>query len=1038
MTSKQEQSVISEYIQYTELHQGEYGKKTVVLMQVGAFFEVYGLKDSAGTIHRTPIYAFSQACNLNISEKKITMGEFQVVMAGFRDYTLDKYLAKLTESGFTAVVYTQEKTKDGKSFRRTKHSIHSAGTYLSYDIESSRPTNHIMCIWLDVFQPIGSIRGMDPATKSRHSYTRETLVYGLSVVNIFSGQSTIFEYQTPFYMNPTTFDELERYVSIYQPSEVLVVSPFEESVVQTILQYSGIRSSKIHLIYFDTKCKDSKIDTKIDPKKDLKTHLKPVKSEIVANCTKQKYIQHMLSAFYGEESYEICSEFHTHPVATQSFCYLLHFIQEHNPELVRKISIPEFNNTSDRLLLANHTLKQLNIIDDASILGSDSAGTYSSVLTFLNRCVTSMGKRLFQTHLLNPTYNQAWLNREYQNTSILLKSKYFSNMSALRKKLGNIRDLDKIGRQIVAQKIYPASIYHLYIAIQQIRDIHGSLSESGDLASLCESMYSGGSLMNICDNMLRFIESRLILENCKTTNTIQSFDENIIQLGYSETLDKIIYSQEINLQKINEIHAYLNKCVREYESGAGINETEYVKIHETEKSGISFQITKKRSILLKTVLGNLVNKEGALVVSDKIRIQYADIKWVAPSTNLVTIDIPLVKELRDELVQGKEEWNKEIEKEYRRFLVQFETEWFQDLEKISKYIAKIDVLFCKAYLANEYKYCEPNIIDTTESSFVDAKDMRHCLIEHIQQREIYVTNDIILDSEQRGILLYGTNAVGKTSLIRALGICIIMAQAGLYVPCSQFQYKPYRSIFSRILGNDNLFKGLSTFAVEMSELRVILKTADEYSLILGDELCSGTETESALSIFMAGIMELHKRKASCLLATHFHELVHYDEMKSLDTVRTMHMAVTFDLEQDCLIYDRKLRDGPGNRMYGLEVCKSLYLPDDFLENAYAIRNKYYSDVSVSLSHPTTVYNANKIRGVCEVCDAALGSEIHHITPQKDADANGYIGSFHKNHPANLLSVCEKCHHSFHDSTTINTTKIVRKKTTRGYKVLDGT
>ena len=77
-----------------------------------------------------------------------------------------------------------------------------------------------------------------------------------------------------------------------------------------------------------------------------------------------------------------------------------------------------------------------------------------------------------------------------------------------------------------------------------------------------------------------------------------------------------------------------------------------------------------------------------------------------------------------------------------------------------------------------------------------------------------------------GILLYGTNAVGKTSLIRAIGINIILAQSGMYVPCSKFVYMPYKSIFSRIIGNDNLFKGLSTFAVEMSELRVILNNVD--------------------------------------------------------------------------------------------------------------------------------------------------------------------------------------------------------------------
>ena len=85
--------------------------------------------------------------------------------------------------------------------------------------------------------------------------------------------------------------------------------------------------------------------------------------------------------------------------------------------------------------------------------------------------------------------------------------------------------------------------------------------------------------------------------------------------------------------------------------------------------------------------------------------------------------------------------------------------------------------------------------------------LRHCLIEHIQQNELYVTNDVCIGNIKNetdsvntdGMLLYGTNAVGKTSLIRALGISVIMAQSGMYVPCSSFKYKPYTAIFSRIL-----------------------------------------------------------------------------------------------------------------------------------------------------------------------------------------------------------------------------------------------
>jgi len=192
----------------------------------------------------------------------------------------------------------------------------------------------------------------------------------------------------------------------------------------------------------------------------------------------------------------------------------------------------------------------------------------------------------------------------------------------------------------------------------------------------------------------------------------------------------------------------------------------------------------------------------------------------------------------------------------------------------------------------KYNYCRPSISTECSKSFFNAKQMRHCLIEHIQTNEPYVANDLCMgEHAPKGILLYGTNAVGKTSLIRAIGICMVMAQAGMYVPCDTFEYYPYTSIYTRILGNDNLFKNLSTFAVEMSELRVILNHADESSLVLGDELCSGTETESALSIFMAGLIHLHKQGTTFMFATHFHEIVRFEELKQLTSVVLKHLTV---------------------------------------------------------------------------------------------------------------------------------------------------
>jgi DNA mismatch repair protein MutS len=205
---------------------------------------------------------------------------------------------------------------------------------------------------------------------------------------------------------------------------------------------------------------------------------------------------------------------------------------------------------------------------------------------------------------------------------------------------------------------------------------------------------------------------------------------------------------------------------------------------------------------------------------------------------------------------------------------------FQDeLTNISELITFVDLIYAKAFIADKYNYSKPEIVPALngdDKSFIEVKDLRHCLIEKIQQTELYVANDITIgkgsheNNELDGILLYGTNAVGKTSLIRALGISQVMAQAGLYVPASSYKYRPYKYIFTRILGNDNLFKGLSTFAVEMSELRTILRLANKNSLVLGDELCSGTESISAVSIFVSCIQTLNKLGCSFIFATHIH------------------------------------------------------------------------------------------------------------------------------------------------------------------------
>jgi DNA mismatch repair protein MutS len=213
-------------------------------------------------------------------------------------------------------------------------------------------------------------------------------------------------------------------------------------------------------------------------------------------------------------------------------------------------------------------------------------------------------------------------------------------------------------------------------------------------------------------------------------------------------------------------------------------------------------------------------------------------------------------------------------------------------------------------------------------------------------------------------------------------------------------------------------------------------------------------------------MDLHDKSASFIFATHFHEIVDYDEIVGLPRLALKHMSVFYDRESDCLVYDRLLKDGAGNDMYGLEVCKSLHLPTEFLDKAFAIRNKYYPEKRGILDQVQTRYNAKKIRGICEMCNKSIGTEIHHLEMQSNADEQGFINgtAFHKNHKANLMSLCETCHqlthgHSVNDEISeltvdtasteskeivstdskksvskVSTKKIVRKKTNKGYSV----
>jgi DNA mismatch repair protein MutS len=1039
-----------EYVKLYKQYRAEYGEKMFLLYEVGSFYEVYSIKRD-NQYYETNIEDFSRVCSLAISANTTMVSGVPYVMTGFNSYMIDKYIAIILAASYTAVVYSQyepndeggeqstkKKKKDAPKKIRKLDGIYSPGTYVPYDVDQSQQmTNNVACIWIDTIRPL-----------HRQSATRDRVICGIASANIYTGQTTLFEYQTTYYPNPTTFDELERALSVLKPSEVIFITSLSKEETDNIIQYAHVKTNHIHILY-DHANKDTNEQS----------------NSAMTNAKKQTYIKSILDATYKEEVYDTYKEFQENTYATQAFTYLLHFMKERNPDLIKKIKLPLFVKTGSNVLLANYTLRQLNVIDDG-----EHKGQYSSLISLLNKCASPMGRRKTYEQIVAPTYDEDWLNREYETIQYVLDIEDPAFIQNLKQNIGQIKDIEKICRQIILKRIFPSSIYSLYKSVQRIRQINISLFHHPQILDYLSSMgqYSpnelekGSHIESVCMNVLGFLDKYFVVEKCKDVNSLSAVDHTIIQPNVNKTLDAYVKEYAENTHRFHTIHSYLNNMMRGSNDFTADN-SQFVKIHETEKSGASLQITKTRSAKLKSILASIpVSTIGSRVlqITKDFSILVDDIKFLSPSKTTDEITSIQIVDILRKMNHLKEEIGKEVDVIYKSMLDKIEIDLYDQLDVLVEYVTYLDVLHNKAYIAREYHYCRP-IIPQYEGeetpSFFNVREVRHPLIEHIQQNEIYVTNDLVLSQTShirdidssgiedttvafgnRGILIYGTNAVGKTSFIRAVGLAILMAQSGFYVPAASFEYKPYKSIFSRILGNDNLFKGLSTFAVEMSELRVILKYADQNSLILGDELCSGTEMESALSIFTTGLMTLYDKEATFLFATHFHEILEYDELKEMQRdghLGVKHMAVHYDREIDALVYDRKLMDGAGNRLYGLEVCKSLYLESDFLERAYEIRNKYHSDVRGILSEQKTKYNARKIRGICEICNESMGEEVHHLMPQKDADQNGFIGHFHKNHPANLANICEKCHDHIHkEERGNNPIGQIRKKTTKGYKL----
>jgi DNA mismatch repair protein MutS len=397
----------------------------------------------------------------------------------------------------------------------------------------------------------------------------------------------------------------------------------------------------------------------------------------------------------------------------------------------------------------------------------------------------------------------------------------------------------------------------------------------------------------------------------------------------------------------------------------------------------------------------------------------------------VKLSSTLLDELSIENAGAKSRMIAQVKERYREQLEEIERRFSHAIEHLISFLAVVDVSLSGAKCAAQYRYVRPSIVSSPKA-FIETVGLRHPLIESREENGIFVPNDLFLGSvdqhtyeehptiesgeDVKGVLLYGINSSGKSSLMKSIGLSVVMAQGGFFVPCAMMRFSPVDKLLTRIVSKDNLYKGLSTFAVEMLELRNIFNRATENTLILGDEISHGTETESALAIVASAILKLREIGSMFIFATHLHQLSSLSEIEKAKEIVLLHLGVYYDEASDRLVYDRKLKSGSGSTLYGLEFAKSLHMDETFLKKAYEIRGRITDkthDASMLKREKKSRYNNKLFLPKCALCDEAV-DEVHHIVPQANADDGGSIGHYGMNHRYNLIPLCSKHHRLVHE------------------------
>jgi len=687
------------------------------------------------------------------------------------------------------------------------------------------------------------------------------------------------------------------------------------------------------------------------------------------------------------------------PMITESLAVLIHFVIEHDIHIVQKLNRPTLIDNRRFIYLGNNALEQIGII-------SKDLKEFT-LLKMLDKSSTAIGRRLLKERLLNPIMEKDELERRYN-----LIERVSSHIRFLDETMRGIYDVERLSRRLALGRLHPFEMNHIYESMLNVKELMLYVKKN----KIQKTPFHESEV----DEFLRDITKSIDLDISRrfTNNTV---DENFLMSGVDESIDTLVHENSVMLIAFEDIMNRIENMLVERNVGST---NKLVNLGLLEKEGYYISLSKNRF---------------SMIESEFKKDEDFSKFNVKKLTNSVKISSEFTDSLSDKIMKNRRKIVTLVKEKYIQLQALFERRYSLLFDRVISYVADLDVGVSSSKVAQEHKHSRPMIIDVRDDeNFMQIMQLRHPLIEVQEKGGIYVPNDIVMGSRDymdlphpktvmlevgvhdghdiNGVLLYGINSSGKSSLMKSIGIAVLMAQSGFFVSAAVMKFSIFDSLFTRIVSKDNLAKGLSTFAVEMLEMKNIFNRATVRSLVLGDEISHGTETLSGVAIVASAIKKLSDTRCLFLFATHLHQLSTMNEITSLDNVVDLHLSVEYDEEKDALIFNRILQGGSGSSIYGLEFAKSLHMDSEFLQTANRIRKRLANDfdeLELLVKKKKSKYNKELYVTKCVIC-GAVAEDVHHISQRSLADKSGFIGHFHQDNKHNLVPLCKEHHKLIHD------------------------